>query len=292
MICRADSPIARDMLSVALRDQNMRRRLHRLGIAMHTYADTFAHQGFIGALSKGNRAENVTSGNAIVDKGIRAISKKKLLTRIWVKIKAIWQLVMTSFQMAIREHKSLLKFWRDFFRGDPLGHAATDTFPDQPYLVWQYTDYTGNLVTRNNPTTYMQAFNMMVKVMQAWWAEDKSMDLDKYPGMSAEDAAVMEKLIRQVTDPDGEVRHEEWCKAVAQGVFSFGPSTLSYQAKGVGSWKEAALYTTKKKDTGFEIYQYSPEFLDSHWKHFHDALQAHRADVVHGILLKYGICAA
>ena len=60
----------------------------------------------------------------------------------------------------------------------------------------------------------------------------------------------------------------------------------------MGSWKEAALGTVKKEDTGFERYGYSPEFLDSNWKRFHDALQAHRSNVVNDILPRYEICAA
>jgi hypothetical protein len=32
--------------------------------------------------------------------------------------------------------------------------------------------------------------------------------------------------------------------------------------------------------------------LKSDWKHFHDALQAHRQDVLHDVLPRYGICAA
>jgi len=290
--CRPDSPIARDMIRMAFRDHDKPRRLHRLGIAMHVYADTFAHQGFIGALSEGNRAENVTSGIPEVDKQIHDATKKELTQRIWTKIKAIAQLVSTSVQVAIREHKSPFKYWQDFLSKNPLGHAAVDTFPDQPYLLWSYDDWTGATVKRDNPATFMQAFNMMVKAMQAWRAGDESMDLDAQPGMSAADATAMEKLVRELTNPVAEVRHGQWRTAVAQGVFSFGPANLQYIPKGMGSWKEAALGTTKKEDTGFETYGYKLEFLDSNWKRFHDALQTHRSDVVHDILPRYEICAA
>lgn len=292
LICRPDSPIAREMLRMAFRDHDKPRRLHRLGIAMHVYADTFAHQGFIGALSEGNRASNVTSGNSELDKRIRDASKKEITERVWTKIKAIAQLVATSVQMAVRERKSPIRYWQDFFSKNPLGHAAVDTFPDQPHLVWSYEDWTGALIKRDNPVTYMQAFNMMVKAMQAWRAGDGSMDLDAYPGMNGADAAAMEKLVRKLTDPVAEVRHAQWRAAVAQGVFSFGPANLQYIPKGIGSWKEAALGTVKKQDTGFEAYSYSLEFLESNWKRFHDALQAHRSDVVHDILPQYEICAA
>lgn len=292
MACRPDSHIARDMLQMAFLDHDHSRALYRLGIAMHVYADTFAHQGFIGALSIGNRVDEMTSGNKTLDKAIHDASEKELLERLWSKVKAIVQLVWTSLQVAFRECKSPFKYWTDFFRDEPLGHAAADTFPDQPYLTWQYRDWQGRLIQRNNPETFMTAFNMMVKAMQAWRAGDGTMDLSKHPGMGAADAAALEALVRTVIDPVGKKRHDEWCTRIAQGAFSFGPATLTYKPKEAGSWKEAALGTIKKEDTGYETYPYSPAFLDSHWKRFHDALQAHRSDVVHEILPRYGICAA
>jgi hypothetical protein len=295
LTCLADSSVAREMLRMAFHDRDKSRGLHRLGIAMHVYADTFAHQGFIGAISIGNRAKNVTSGDPKIDKKIRKTSKKELLTKWWRKAKAISQLLATSLTLAFREHKSPIQFWVDFFNADPLGHASADTFPDQPYLTWQYLDWAGKTVNRNNPAIFLQAFNMMLKAMQAWRAGDASMDLAKYPGLTSADAAAIEKLLLTVSDPDGEVRHKQWCRALEQGIFSFGPVTpnsLDYKPKGHGSWKEAALGTNKKEDTGLETYHYSPMFLDSHWKLFHDALQIHRIDVVHEILPRYGICAA
>ncbi len=292
LICRPDSPIARDMLRMALRDRDQPRALHRLGIAMHVYADTFAHQGFIGAMSQGNRASNVTSGDAVNDQRIRSSTKKGLLETIQRNVKALIQLIVTSVKIAYKEHRSLFKFWHDFFSGNPLGHAEVDVFPDLPYLQWQYTDWTGKLIVRNNPADYLHAFNMMTKAMQAWRANNASFNLTQYPGISSADLKALDKLIQQSTDPDGEVRHRQWCKAIKEGVFSFGPAKLTYTPKGQGSWKDKALGTTKHIDTGFEKYHYSPSFLSSDWKLFHDALQCHRSDIVHDVLPVYGICAA
>ena len=75
LVCKPDSPVAREMLRLAMQDQHSAWALHRLGITMHVYADTFAHQGFVGALSEANQANNVTSGNADVDQRIRDASK-------------------------------------------------------------------------------------------------------------------------------------------------------------------------------------------------------------------------
>jgi hypothetical protein len=292
LACRPDSLVARDVLRLAVRDRDKPRGLQRLGITMHVYADTFAHQGFVGGMSKGNRATNVTSGDVALDQRIRATTKTELLDGAIRQAKAVVQLIKKAVQMMVQEHKSPVRYIRDFLNADPLGHAAVDTFPDQPYLSWQYIDYTNAPIKRDNPLLYVHAMNMMVRAMKAWRAADESMDLDKYSGMDARDENTVAEMIRRIQDPKGDVRHGQWREALASGAFSFGPVDLDYAAKGPGSWKEAALGTLKSKDTGLETYAYSSAFLNSHWKLFHDAIQAHRNDVVHDVLPRYGICAA
>jgi len=41
-----------------------------------------------------------------------------------------------------------------------------------------------------------------------------------------------------------------------------------------------------------EGHWYQPEFLGSNWKLLHDALQTHRARLLHDVLPPYDICAA
>ena len=292
MVCKPDSPIARDMLRAALKDRGTPRELMRLGITMHVYADTFAHQGFIGAMSVGNVATNVTCGDSDIDEQIKALTKKELFRKMLDGLKASWQFLAASAVIIARERKSPIKFWQNFFSKEPLGHAAVDTYPDQPYLVWEYNDYQGNLVRRDNPVLYIHALNMMVRAMQAWRANDYSMNLQAYPGMALEDTGAIEKLVRECRSPDGGVRHAQWLDAIRQGDFSFGSAELQYIPKGQGSWKQVALGTQKPKDSGLEVYPYTEGFLTSRWKLFHDAIQIHRSDVVHDILPRYGICAA
>jgi hypothetical protein len=45
LICKPDSPIARQMVRQTILEQDRPYGLHRLGVAMHVYADTWAHQG-------------------------------------------------------------------------------------------------------------------------------------------------------------------------------------------------------------------------------------------------------
>lgn len=292
LICQPDSPIARDVLKKALTDRGTPREYVRLGITLHVYADTFAHQGFIGATSPVNRATNVTCGDPAIDAQIRDLTKKELWTKVKNDVNAFATFAWQTLLIIFKERRSPIQFWLDFLQKEPLGHAAVDTYPDQPYLVWEFLDHQGNTIKRDNPTLYIHALNMMVRAMRAWRAGDATMNLDAYPGMNSTDEKAVAKLILDCRDPDSEVRHSQWLESIKRGDFSFGPATLTYVAKGAGSWKEAALDTRKTRDTGLETYPYSDHFLTSNWKLFHDAIQIHRSDVVHEILPRYGICAA
>jgi hypothetical protein len=275
-----------------LADKDSPRALHRLGIAMHVYADTFAHQGFMGAINPANHIEDVKSSDSRYDARIKGSTIKSMIIGVWKKTKAAVLLFAASLVQSWKERKWPTKFWKDFMGETPLGHAAADTFPDQPYLIWTYLDWTGKRVDRRNPVIFLEAVDMMTRALRAWRSGTTCMDLTKYAGLDPIDAQVVNRLFRDIDEPEGERRHLRWLDALAAGEFSFGPATLQYVGKGVGSWKHQALGTLKNEDTGYERYGYSPAFLLSDWKLFHDALQAHRSDVVHGILPCYGICAA
>ncbi|MCJ7600758.1 MAG: hypothetical protein MUO63_04545, partial [Desulfobulbaceae bacterium] len=75
LVCTPDSPIARQMVRQAIVDQDRPYGLHRLGVAMHVYADTWAHQGFAGILHKINEVENVkeTSNSGVFSSGLASI---------------------------------------------------------------------------------------------------------------------------------------------------------------------------------------------------------------------------
>ena len=75
-------------------------------------------------------------------------------------------------------------------------------------------------------------------------------------------------------------------------MFSFGPVTVSYVDKGKDSWKFNAIGTEKPLDSEEDVFQFCDDFFDSNWKHFHDALLAHRFYILHELLPLYGICMA
>jgi hypothetical protein len=257
LICKPDSYVARDMIRLSVADQNKPYALHRLGITMHVYADTFAHQGF-------------TGNNHVINEVTELSSSDSELDESWFSKMSNW-FVSNAF---------------------PLGHGAALSHPDRPYITWKYINGHGDEVSRDNRSTFLHATDMMCRAMRCFLENDLNVDLNNVDGIPSEDLEVIKGLIETITDKDGEERHMRWLKAIEEGKFSFGAESISYIPKGVGSWKYESIKQRASKDSDDDVFEYQPEFLNSNWKLFHDALQAHRFDILHDVLPKYGICAA
>jgi len=257
LVCYPDSYVARDMLRACAGDHDKPYWLHRIGITMHVYADTWAHQGFAGVNHEINEVHEIKSNDESFD-------------------------------------RSFLDKIANFFLSEsfPLGHGAALSYPDQPSLIWEYTNGLNEKVERNNPEIFIDAVDKMCRAMQCFREKDLNMNLDSMPGIPEEDARTILSLIKSIKEKSGEDRHKKWIEAISNGNFSFGSVNIDYKAKGKGSWKYKAIGQIAASDTGREAFSYRKSFLSSDWKYFHDALQGHRFDVLHDVLPKYGICAA
>ena len=100
LVCRKNSKMAQ-ALAADMLTYSGENRLFRLGIALHVYADTWAHQEFSGITS---------AGNTLL--GLKSQPEQKIGLE-WLK----------------HEVSPLVNL-------KPLGHAAALHFPDQPYLYW------------------------------------------------------------------------------------------------------------------------------------------------------------
>jgi hypothetical protein len=264
IICRPNSYVAQDMLRACIEERDALYGLHRLGVAMHVYADTWAHQGFAGINHEVN--------------DIRALDDHDQPDAGFLKK------LKDYFGEAFDEAASR------FVAGAlPLGHGAALSRPDRPYLKWSYKDSFGNTVRRDNPRDFSEAANEMCKAMQRFRVGNPDADV---PGLPASDHNKIKEMLSTITDEKGEDRHEKWLKAIRNGYFNFPPVKLEYRHKGTGSWKHQALGTPKLKDKKNDIFHYDPSFLGSDWKLFHDAILAHRFSVIRDILPLYGICTA
>lgn len=122
LICKPYSPVAVDMLNTCMKDIGKPYSLHRLGITMHVFADTFAHQGFAGVIHNVNKVKDLEYHN--YDMGSFDKLKSKTLSRRF-----------------------------------PMGHGAALTCPDMPFLEWSYTNGFGKKIERDNLKLFMDASN-------------------------------------------------------------------------------------------------------------------------------------
>lgn len=263
--CTPNSHVAQDMLRACFASANTPYFLHRLGISMHIYADTWTHQGFAGVNHPVNQVVDLTSNEPEEDKQLA----KKLKKQGW-KVRLQNMLLSKAF---------------------PLGHGAALSHPDKPYLRWSYTNGLGEKVMRNNADDFCEAIEYMCRALRAFSAGDTDLNLSAHNGLASADADAVRLLVEN-TRGDGEARHKAWIAAIMSGQFSFSPADLNYIPKGIGSWKHEAIGQEKAVDSRNEIFTFTPAFLCSNWKCFHDALQATRFSIVNDVLPRYGVCVA
>lgn len=251
IVCTPNSPIAKEMTRNAILENEKSYGLHHLGVVMHIFADTWAHQGFAGVLHEVNEVEDAEEIGG---------------TNVFGPLSG---------------------FLRDILDDaiPPLGHGRANVFPDMPFLTWTYKNGRGEQITRYNTDDFCTAANEMCKVMQRYRLKDPDADVS---GLPDTDYSRIKNLFKEFTDERGNTRHKKWLNAIRDGEFSFGGENITYAPRGRDSWKAQALGTSYD----LPVHSYREEFLNSDWKCFHDAVQAHRFHLLHDILPKYGICAA
>jgi len=253
IICRPDSPVAQDMVRACIEQKDRDYGLHRLGVSMHVYADTWAHQGFAGVLHRVNEVEDAeeTTDSGLFD--------------------------------------GTLSVWLRGILDDaipPLGHGRANILPDMPFISWKYKNDHRDSIVLNNTDNFCEAADKLCIAMQRFKLGDADAVV---AGINADDMLAIRDIFANTKIKEGEDRHRVWLQAIADGRFSFGKQAgVNYAARGKTSWKAIALGTSHDE----RVHKYKDDFIESDWKLFHDAIQAHRFTVLHDILPRYGICAA
>lgn len=113
LVCKENSDVIKQIMN-----NNLTETPEKFGMLLHIYADTFAHQGFSGLLSKKNNIENLKPQN-----GTLPITGKYYLNESWKYLKKLIK------------KESKFKF-KDFIPA--YGHGQAEHYPDIPYLKWTY----------------------------------------------------------------------------------------------------------------------------------------------------------
>ncbi|MFY9270352.1 MAG: DUF6765 family protein [Candidatus Manganitrophaceae bacterium] len=204
IVCKPNSPIAQEMVRSAILEQERSYGLHRLGVTMHVYTDSWAHQGFAGVIHEVNEVEEVAEiGN----------------TNVFGKLEEfLWDRVEDTIP--------------------PLGHGRANIFPDMPFLSWEYENGQGQVIARKNPDDFCEAADQMCIAMKRFRTKNPDAAVD---GIPAQEMAKVRRLFVNLQMKEGEKRHEAWLEAIKQGEFSFGAEEISYDPIGINSWKGQAL---------------------------------------------------
>ena len=132
MVCGKDSPSARQMLDHALRYRAESFGPHLAGITAHVFADSYSHYGFVGLSRDWNKVDSDS-------------------IKVHVESTSIFDYLKTKFEtFKTRVAGSLAEAF-------PVGHGAVGTYPDRPYLHWEFKHETGQVVERKNVEDFTEA---------------------------------------------------------------------------------------------------------------------------------------
>ncbi|MGF6595833.1 hypothetical protein P3T23_000540 [Paraburkholderia sp. GAS448] len=261
-VCRPDSSVARDVVRRALRQRQADNALHRLGVTLHSYVDTWAHQGFSGIESDLNRVKSLNAENCTHQKWLSHLEQ---MTRHLIE-----------------------DIQRDVLaRALPLGHGAALHYPDLPSAKWSYVDGKGDLIERSNPEEFISAADMACRVVQSFVAGRE--DFESQGGLPADVKAALYKLLANNNNDDELLRLRKVCETVLEGTIPGLKERIpDYVAKGVDSWKFMAT-GLRSDDDGDIRPAWTPAFENSDYRRFHDAVKEHRFVVTQEILPAHGL---
>ncbi|WP_084455868.1 DUF6765 family protein [Novosphingobium rosa] len=270
VVCRPDSVPARGLVSHILEVHAKAPEdndLHRLGVCLHTYVDTWAHQGFSGIKSDRNKVTHLTGTHHPTPEH-------------W------WNELSAKIEQGEDEFKSLSV---DIMSN--VGHGAALHYPDRAWVEWSYVNGVGEQVDRNNLPDFLTAAHRACQTIQAFLAN--SSDFLSQPGLSAEQQAALEALLTtNIHEDDGQRLTALADTLNATGLAELKEPLPPYIAKGTGSWKFLATGISAEGDGSLIVDDrpaWTKNFEASDYRKVHDAIKQHRHFVTEELLLRYDV---
>ncbi|MFZ4526108.1 MAG: DUF6765 family protein [Chlorobium sp.] len=264
LVCQKESDIAKEMVefNLSLIDQPF--ALPLLGITAHVYADTFSHYGFSGVSSRRNKIKNDSINFYSLDPEI-----EKYITNKTDKFKEKYP----------KEDGLLdnIKSWFAEEASGALGHGAVMTYPDLPYLEWDFIyENSSNGVrcpVRNNQRTFFDCCSKLHEIFQRVAAKrDDFSDKAAFIDFSRIEQSVRKIISLQATKQE---RIDAWKNAAQSGLL-FGTGNEEINDYDANSWlsKRDCLKGTKDSRVAPKL----PVFR------FYQAAAVHRINVIRHIL--------
>ncbi len=189
LICKKNSRLSKQLaerlLETTLDNSNFG---FRLGIGLHVFADTWAHQEFVGINTTLNKVQDLifaTQGSFI----------EKMLDDI-VGTSSFLKKVTSQ----LREQLT------------PLGHVAAMHCPDMPYLWWK--SFGRFKDGRKNWDEFMEASEEIFRLLQ-------SVSCEPVTGLSDEQKILLMNCFKGIQSSDIDLRYQEWISRIHANYFKF-----------------------------------------------------------------------
>lgn len=287
LLCTMDGDVARDMVEANLRtaieaDESpgeTRFALALMGVTAHVYADTFSHYGFSGVSSRRNKIVRGSIKLKNASDGLRKTLTEKegrFLERYGMdasKRSNIRPALRERIRKALRDGKSDIA---EKLSGG-LGHGAALSFPDQPYLVWEFEYDDGRTSgERDNPATFLQGCERL-HALFARLAEARS-DLNAGDGR---DWSAINRTVRNILgsrEPEKEKRVAYWQTESGHLLPGRQKKIPAYDAKRWHGERES-----------LEGGDHGRAMLETEVYHFYRAAAHHRTHVLRKLLPSRGL---
>ena len=156
----------------------------RLGIGLHVYADTWAHQEFAGINATLNKVQSLIFARqgSTLEKAIgELIGSDSVLSKIVEMM-------------------------------NPLGHAAAVHCPDMPFLWWKSGEHFKD--GRKNWDEFMEASEEIFRLLQ-------SVSCEPVTGLSERQKNLLMICFKGIQSEDINARYEEWLQRIQRNYFEF-----------------------------------------------------------------------
>lgn len=194
MICRENSGMANEFIDhvISLDAPNT---LHLLGIALHSYADTWAHQNFSGQFT-----------------GLKEYGKESV----------------NKIENAFFSDKTPCPVNNLYMNFLEAGHGQAGHAPDLPYAEWKYYHcYLDKIVLQRNWERFLSASKAIYYKLIDY--KKTSHGVIYFDDIQIPWENIEEKLLRQFQIKDTlDNRCKSWKKLLIDDYFEFGPSDLDY----------------------------------------------------------------
>jgi hypothetical protein len=251
LVCLKDSPIANEMFQNHL-SKNCEYQIYLIGIACHTFMDTFSHYGFSGISSEYN---DILEGSFELE-----VQDPDMMNYVLGKKGDFLHKFGLEKCARLMAEKTT----------DSLGHGGAMTFPDRPYLKWKldflskHPEY-DKITHRNNQETFLEGCGKLYRFLSLF-------SIGTY-NASPMDFSEFEDKIKQIlaVEAKKEDRILLWIKEIGESAVPYDPYKWENQKKHFGEFPVSA------------------DAIDSEVYRFHQAVCYHRYYVLKELLPKHRI---